>query len=127
MVLSRFLRTLQSPRGTRLLRYCFMPDHVHMVVAGSREAADFRRFVSASKQASGFAFARAFGGRLWQVNFFDRTLRQSDDLAAIIAYMLDNPVRANLVGEPRDYPDWGSQLYTRNELLAFVGTPPRRP
>jgi REP element-mobilizing transposase RayT len=104
-----------------------MPDHIHMIVAGTREGADLRRFVTIAKQHSGFDFARAFGGRLWQPNFFDRTIRRSDDLAVVIAYMLHNPVRAGLVSDLREYPYWGSQVYTRDELLAFVGTAPRRP
>jgi putative transposase len=123
---SHFLRTAVT-EGYAVLAYCFMPDHLHMVVAGSRESADFRRFVSAAKQAAGFAFARTQGVRLWQSNFFDRTIRRSDDLAAIMAYMLNNPVRAGMVDEPVHYAHWGSQLYARDELLAFVGTARRRP
>ena len=89
-----------------------MPDHLHMVVAGLREGSDFLHFVRAAKQSSGFAFARAFHKRLWQLNYFDRSMRKSDDLAAIVAYMLNNPVRAGLVRQPDDYPYWGSQRYT---------------
>ena len=125
MVWSQFLRAAGA-EGYAVLAYCFMPDHVHMVVAGSRDSANLRRFVSAAKQAAGFAFARSFGGRLWQLNFFDRTIRRSDDLAAIIGYMLLNPVRASIVDELHQYPYWGSQLYSRNELLEFVGASSRR-
>ena len=121
LVWLHFLRTATATKFD-ILAYCFMPDHVHLVVAGLQEGSDFRHFVRAAKQSSGFAFARAFHKRLWQLNYFDRTLRKSDDLAAIVAYMLNNPVRAGLVRQPDDYPYWGSQRYTRQELLAFVGS-----
>jgi len=126
LVQSQILRTA-TKEGYEVLAYCFMPDHVHLVVAGMREEVDLRRFVSASKQASGFDCARARRGRLWQENFFDRTIRRSDDLRAIIAYMLNNPVRKGLVDDLRHYPYWGSQIYTREQLLEFVGTARRRP
>jgi len=126
LVQSQILRTA-TKEGYEVLAYCFMPDHVHLVVAGMREEVDLRRFVSASKQASGFEYARARRSRLWQANFFDRTIRRSDDLRAIIAYMLNNPVRKGLVDDLRHYPYWGSQIYTREQLLEFVGTARRRP
>jgi putative transposase len=122
----QFLRTATAT-GFQILAYCFMPDHVHMVAAGLCEGTDLRRFISAAKQSSGFALAPVLRGRLWQLNYYDRTLRKSDDLAAIIAYMLNNPVRAGLVPSPAEYRFWGSQCYTREELLAFVGSAARRP
>ncbi len=121
LALSHFLRAAAA-EGFAIIAYCFMPDHVHMLVVGQRDDADLRRFVSRAKQGSGFAFARAFGGRLWQVNFFDRTIRGTDDVGEIIAYIVRNPVRARLADNPADYPHWGSQEYSREEILAFVGS-----
>ena len=122
----QFLHTA-SALGFEILAYCFMPDHVHMVVAGLREDTDLRQFMRTAKQRSGFEFGRMFRERLWQLNYYDRSLRRSDALAAVIAYMLNNPVRAGLVQAPGEYAYWGSQRYTREELLAFVGLQPRRP
>jgi hypothetical protein len=79
-----------------------------VAVVGRGEGADFQRFVSGAKQRSGFEFARAIGGRLWQKNFFDKTIRNTDDVAEITAYIINNPVWARLVENPADYPYWGS-------------------
>ena len=125
LVLSQFLRVATS-EGFAVIAYCFMPDHVHMLVVGRRENAGLRRFVSKGKQRAGFEFARTVGGRLWQKNFFDRTLRRDDDVPATIAYMVNNPVRARMVDDPADYSYWGSQVYAREEILAFVGDSRRR-
>ena len=103
-----------------------MPDHLHALVCGCAETSDFHRFVKLAKQRSGFAFKRNTGTRLWQESFFDRTLRDDETPAQAIAYILDNPVRARIVREPIGYPYWGSQTYTREELLDFVSIEQRR-
>ncbi len=42
-------------------------------------------------------------GRVWQAESFDHVLRSSEGLDAKIAYLLENPVRAGLVGEWTQY------------------------
>ena len=68
MVLSQILRAATDERFA-VIAYCFMPDHLHMLVVGRGESVDLRRFVAAAKQRAAFGFARAFGGQLWQRNF----------------------------------------------------------
>ncbi len=43
-------------------------------------------------------------GRVWQTESFDHVVRSSENLDAKIAYVLENPVRAGLVGEWMQYP-----------------------
>jgi len=121
MVVWHFLR-VSADEGCEVLAYCVMPDHLHAVVVARSEAADLRRFVRIAKQKSGFAYTRSTGLRLWQESYFDRTIREEEDLPAVIEYMLRNPVRAGLASEPREYTYWGSGRYSREELLAFVGS-----
>jgi putative transposase len=125
LVLSQILRSARES-GVEVIVYCFMPDHVHLVVAGRSAGADLRRFVALAKQRSGYEFARVRRERLWQPSFFDWTIRANEDVAEIIAYEIRNPVRARLVQGPADYPYWGSQVYSREEILAFVGSSPGR-
>jgi REP element-mobilizing transposase RayT len=77
-------------------------------------------FVRLAKQRAGYRFTQAHHQRLWQDSFFDRTLRQEDELADVIAYVVNNPVRAGLVADPSEYGFWGSQTYSREEILEFV-------
>ena len=107
--------------GFEILVCCFMPDHMHAVVTARVDAADFPRFARLAKQRSGFQFVRMRGRRLWQASYFDRTMRSDEDLAAVIRYIIENPVRAGLASAPAEYPYWGSQTYTREEILEFVG------
>jgi hypothetical protein len=73
-----------------------------------------------AKQRAGYLFARERHELLWQESFFDRTLRHEDDLVDVIRYVINNPVRAGLVEAPAAYMFWGSQSYTRDEILDFI-------
>jgi hypothetical protein len=52
-----FLTTCTAFRrlGFALIAYCFMPDHLHMLVAADSEDADVTAFVKRFKQLTGFA------------------------------------------------------------------------
>ena len=119
LVIDQFLHTARL-EGFEMLAYCFMPDHVHLLIEGLAEQADVRRFARLGKQRAGYLFTRQRHERLWQDSFFDRTLRPEDDIAALIAYVVNNPVRAGLVSDPSEYLFWGSQRYSRPELLGFI-------
>jgi len=121
MVLSQILRVAEEQR-VEVLAYCFMPDHLHLVLITHAADADLQRFVRLAKQRSGFTFSRATGRRLWQDSYFDRTVRNLEDLPALVEYAIRNPLRAKLVRAPTDYPHWGAQRYSREELLEFIAS-----
>jgi len=100
-----------------ILAYCFMPDHLHMLVGGETSASDARRFIDLAKQLSGYAHRQATGDRLWQRSSWDRILRSPDDTTTVIRYLLLNPVRAGLVERPLDHPGSGSLVLDRQALL----------
>jgi REP element-mobilizing transposase RayT len=104
-----------------ILAYCFMPDHLHALVTAVSNAADFTRFARLAKQRSGFQFVRMTGEALWQKSYFDRTLRDDECPASLVRYIIENPIRAGLASSPADYRHWGSQSYSREGLLEFVG------
>jgi len=105
-----------------VLAYCVMPDHTHLIVLAHAADTDLREFVRLAKQRSGYAFRQATGRRLWQESYFDRTVRNVQELPALVEYMIRNPVRAGLVEDPVDYPYWGSERYSREELLEFIAS-----
>ena len=47
-------------------------------------------------------------------------LRSEDAAPPVIRYIINNPLRAGLVSRPGDYEFWGSQVYTRDDVLEFV-------
>ena len=88
----------------RVLAYCFMPDHLHLLVEGESDTADLQRFVKRWKQTTGFEYAKERGCRLWQVGFFDHVLRFDEDTERHALYILGNPIRAGLTKTIGEYP-----------------------
>ena len=119
LVRSQILRGASEERFG-VIAYCFMPDHLHLLVEGQAEDSDCKRFISRSKQYSAFYFAREVGIRLWQRYGFERVLRDSEQTFVVARYILENPVRAGLVATIEEYPFAGSFMYTLPELIASV-------
>jgi REP element-mobilizing transposase RayT len=116
LVRSEFLRVAERERFS-ILAYCFMPDHVHMIVEGLRADSDGKQFIAKSKQFSGYAYAKKFGERLWQHWAYEHVIRDEEDVPAKVRYVLENPVRAGLVQSVLDYPFVGSQVYDLKEMV----------
>ena len=57
---------------------------------------------------------------LWQRNYFEHVLRDAEDSVGVAKYILENPVRANLVERPEDYPYLGSMTMDVRDLLYSV-------
>ena len=119
------IRFTVAEQGIENIAYCFMWDHLHMLVAGSCESSDLRKFATLTKQRSAWRFARLGQGRLWQAGYYDRVLRSEEATAGVVQYIIQNPVRAKIAESPGDYPHWGSGLYTRKELLDFIQDVPQ--
>lgn len=113
------LRATAERHKWLLYSYCLMPDHLHFVAALSDRAfrevnAGFRGIVPESMLDHVASFKRytttqlwwplGGAGRLWQRSSYDRIIRHNDSPMAAIRYVLNNPVRAGLVTDWRNYP-----------------------
>ena len=81
-----------------------MPDHWHGLVEGTCAEANFCAFMKCFRQRSAIACPCGTLGSLWQTGYFERVLRVEEATPDVIAYILDNPVRASLVERRQDYP-----------------------
>jgi len=100
--------------------YCFMPDHLHLVVEGKGADSDAKQFIARAKQYSGFYYKQAHGSTLWQRYGFEHVLRD-DELTLVVAkYILENPVRAGLVEQVENYPFLGSLVHSLADLLEAI-------
>jgi putative transposase len=84
--------------------YCYMPDHVHLLVRGMNTDANLLDFARLAKQLSGYYVKRRHGIDLWGHGYHDRIVRHDEDTRRYVRYIRDNPVRAGLVENPADYP-----------------------
>jgi len=89
-----------------LFAWCVMPNHVH-VVFEAHEAIDqiLHSWKSYTSKAANKVLSR--DGEFWQQEYFDRTIRGTEDFSRTITYVLENPSRAGLQNWPwvRSYPE----------------------
>ena len=103
-----------------VIAYCFMPDHLHLLVEGTNPASTLTEFVRVFKQRSSFQWKRMFGSQLWQRSYFERVLRNHESSIDVARYVLANPLRAGMVDSVEDYPFLGSLTMSVRELLYSV-------
>jgi putative transposase len=94
----------QEMQEAALGRYVLMPDHVHLFVRLQRDKA-----LGAWVKALKAKLLRAAGnaGRSWQPDFFDHVIRSRESYSQKWNYVCENPARAGLVEESRDWPYQG--------------------
>lgn len=109
------LRTAADEQGFAVLAYCFMPDHLHLLITGAT-GSFVPHFMKRFKQSTGFAYRKAHGRGLWQKSYHDHILREEEDTAAAADYIFGNPVRAGLAKSAGDYPFSGSFVLDRTGL-----------
>jgi REP element-mobilizing transposase RayT len=101
-----------------------MPDHVHILVEGTRDDSDFVKWLDLFRQLSGYQEKRRSGGVLWQEGYWDYTLRDDEAVPALASYIVWNPVEAKLVTAPELYPHTGSERFS---IIEIASIPPRKP
>jgi len=124
-VLEELLRTAREC-AFAVLAYCFMRDHLHALAEGTADHANLRTFLKRFRQRATIAVRPVVDGPLWQEGYFERVLREEDTTLDVIAYILQNPVRAGLVDNPGVYPFSGSSLVDIGKLLDAVAWRPER-
>ena len=102
---------IRQRTGTLVYAYCLMPDHVHLLLGVVRGTSvpdvlrDWKALCAKSRRK------RAGSGQFWQRSYYDRALREEDDVVTAAIYILGNPVRAGLVKDFHDYPLCGSMEF----------------
>ena len=88
----------------RLLEWCIMPNHVHVLFRLEGEAV-LADIVQAWKGGSAVEINRLLGrsGPLWQRDYYDRSVRDMDHFHDCRIYIRNNPVKAGLYEKPEDW------------------------
>ncbi len=90
--------------------YCLMPDHMHILLRGYRQEARLLPAIRFVRRETSVALRSAF----YQKQAYDHVLRDREltrsAFAAVIRYILENPLRAKLCSKPEDYPYSGAIL-----------------
>ena len=101
-----------------LLAWCVMPNHVHVLIE-TREGWLLSGLLHSWKSFTAKSINRRLGhtGTVWMQDYFDRYIRDDHHLAAVIAYIHANPVKAGLVRNEREWPHSSAKL-------GIAGVPP---
>ena len=100
-----------------VLIYCFMPDHLHLLVQPASAGTNVIDFVQRFKSFTGrLAWNHGFQGKIWQPSFYDHILREHEDPMKHIRYIVENPVRAGIVDYWNEYPHTGSLVFDLDEF-----------
>ena len=86
-----------------VLAYCFMPDHLHLLVIGKDDNSNLKKFINLFKQESGYWFKKNYNENLWHISYYDHILRKEESIEGVAIYILENPVRKGLVSDFREY------------------------
>ncbi len=95
----------------RLLSWCIMPNHVHVLILkndGITLSSILHSWRSFTSHKANEILGRT--GDFWMKDYFDRFIRDESHLNNTIQYIENNPVKAGLAKEPEDWP-WSSAFY----------------
>jgi putative transposase len=82
----------------RLLAWCLMPNHVHVVIEilGNHSLSDIvLSWKSFTSRRANIQLGRS--GPFWHADYFDHYIRDEEHLARTIEYVEQNPVKAGLI------------------------------
>ena len=97
--------------------YCFMPDHLHLVVCGQHDWSDAKKAVDEFKAKTGLWLGANRPTYAWQDGYRDHIIRKGDDWRRQVHYVYVNPVRAGLIEDASAWPLTGAIGFDLIELL----------
>jgi REP element-mobilizing transposase RayT len=96
------LRTIQE---IRLLAFCIMPDHYHVILfpVGHKSLSEIMSSVGkyTARRLNQLLERR---GEFWEEGYYDHRCRDDDDIEALMTYIEHNPVRADLATKAESWP-----------------------
>ncbi len=116
-VFSHKLRICAEAHHCLVPIYCFMPNHLHILIQGREENSRIKQSIEEFKFSTGSWFHANKPELSWQKDYYDHIIRKSQDWRNQAFYIFQNPVRAGLVADPYDYPFTGSIGFNLGEML----------
>ena len=121
LVLSQIRRAARDEQFV-IPAYCFMPDHLHLLIEAQADQSNGLKFIARAKQLSGFHYKQRHQRPLWQRYGYEHVVRDDEKTRGVARYIFENPVRAGLVRSPEDYPFLGSDTHPIEQVLEFTSS-----
>lgn len=101
-------RTLTHFNGLRydLYAYCIMPNHIHVIIqqlpVDDGEPFPLSKITQSWKRHSSTQIKKLvnYSEPVWQTESYDHVIRNEQELTHYMEYLLENPVKAQLVKDP---------------------------
>ena len=110
------LKDISLSYGFSIWAYCFMPEHLHLLIEGQKEDSNLKKFIPMLKQKTSYVYRKKTGGKLWQENYYEHVLRKDEDIKNVARYVLENPMRRKLADNFVNFPFSGSFVFDVKEL-----------
>jgi putative transposase len=89
-------------------QYVIMPDHVHLFCAPATDPRDsLADWIRRWKSSTARSWPKPADVPIWQRHYWDRQLRSGESYSNKWHYVLQNPVRAGLIGSAEEWPFQG--------------------
>lgn len=108
--------------GIRLHAYCWMSNHIHLLVQVAHEPLGKAIHRIASRYARQFQAALLTTGHLFERRHHAVLVDADAYLLALVRYIHMNPVRGGLVRDPADYPWSSHREYLGRSRVSWVTT-----
>jgi len=110
----------------RVLAYCLMPNHFHMVLWPHGDG-DLSRWMQWLLTSHVRRYHRHYhgSGHVWQGRFKAFPIQQDEHLLTVLRYVERNPLRANLVERAEQW-EWSSAGRAKKPLPAWLHVGPVR-
>ena len=127
--LLQIIKRVQTSKQFELLAYCFIPDHVHLLIQLPPGDSDFSYRMREIKRLTTIYIRKKSSNpdlKVWQDRFWEHTIRDETDLRIHFDYIHYNPVKHGVAesfdgwkwSSYRDY--YGSGYDKKNELNSAV-------
>jgi len=107
--------------------YVIMPNHCHLLIQPLPKSNYFEyhpleEILRTLKSSTSLQINRILNrcGRFWKKEYFDRIVRNDKDLEIKIDYIHHNPIRWELVKQPKDYR-WSSAATIYSGRMEYAG------
>ncbi len=97
------IKTGPFGKGVNCYSYCLMPDHLHLQI--SPKNGNLIDLINGWKSYTANLLGKlGLEGPCWQRSFYDHALRKEENIQTVAEYIVNNPVRAGLVKNWKEYP-----------------------
>lgn len=122
----KYLKEWKEDLGCEVYAYCLMTNHVHLIIDPGRKVENLGLLMKrvAGRQTRYVNKIVGRTGTLWEGRYKSSPIQTDEYLLACCRYIELNPVRAEIVKNPEDYP-WSSYRHKVGvETLEWIDTDP---